>query len=134
MEGRKRKRSSDVEKITLTGREQQMNALRVFLSSHMKKRKPGLLFITGPPGSGKSATVEAVLAERVRHKLQVFHGLYNLLQWLHEYNKAVINCMNIRPQQLYRHIAQKFGLSYREGEQSCHQAVKEFVRTRQDKM
>jgi len=69
MEGRKRKRCSDVEKITLTGREQQMNALRTFLSSHMKKRKPGLLFITGPPGSGKSATVEAVLAERVRKYL-----------------------------------------------------------------
>ena len=71
MDGRKRKHSRGVEQdmeISLTGREQQMSALRGFLSSHLKKRKSGSLFITGPPGSGKSATVEAVLSEKVRNE------------------------------------------------------------------
>ena len=42
--------------------------------------------------------------------------------------------MNIKPQQLYRHIAQKLALSYRDGEQRCQEAVKEFVEGHQDKM
>ena len=69
MDGRKRKRCCVVDQdkeIDLKGREQQMNALRTFLSSHLKNGRPGSLFITGPPGSGKSATVEAVLCEKVR--------------------------------------------------------------------
>ena len=72
MDGRKRKRcrvaEHDVE-ASLKGREQQINALRTFLLSQLKKRKAGSLFITGPPGSGKSATVEAVLSEKVRIRL-----------------------------------------------------------------
>lgn len=70
MDGRKRKRCRAVEQDMengLRGREQQMNALRTFLSSHLKNRRPGSLFITGPPGSGKSATVQAVLSEKVNN-------------------------------------------------------------------
>lgn len=144
MDGHKRKRrrvvDQDVE-ISLKGREQQMNALRTFLSSHLKNRRSGSLFITGPPGSGKSATVEAVLSEKVRnvyncdvHTINLVLAIYFLQQWLHLYDKAVINCMNIKPQQLYRHIAQKLALSYQDGEQRCQQAVKEFVEGHQDKM
>lgn len=74
MDGRKRKRCHVVEQdveSSLKGRGDQMNTLRTFLSSHLKKRKPGSLFITGPPGSGKSATVEAVLSEKVRFRLML---------------------------------------------------------------
>lgn len=79
MDGHKRKRSHGVEQDTensLTGREQQMSALRAFLSSHLKRRKSGSLFITGPPGSGKSATVEAVLREKVRNEKDIYTLLF----------------------------------------------------------
>lgn len=72
MDGRKRKRCCVVERDVetgLKGREQQINELRFFLSSQLKKRKPGSLFITGPPGSGKSATVGVVLSEKVRNQI-----------------------------------------------------------------
>jgi len=42
--------------------------------------------------------------------------------------------MNIKPQQLYRRIAQKLDLSYRDGEQHCQQAVTEFVEDQKDMM
>lgn len=82
MDGRKRKRCRAVEQgmeSSLRGREQQMNVLRTFLSSHLKNRKPGSLFITGPPGSGKSATVDAVLSEKVNYAnlLQFYYKLFD---------------------------------------------------------
>jgi len=88
MDGRKRKRCDVAERdvgISLKGREQQMSTLRTFLSSHVKKRNSGLLFITGPPGSGKTATVEAVLKEEVRNLyyflVKFFTGI-DLYAWL----------------------------------------------------
>lgn len=42
--------------------------------------------------------------------------------------------MNIKPQQIYRHIAQRLSLSYRDGERHCEQAVKKFVEGHQEKM
>ena len=42
--------------------------------------------------------------------------------------------MNIKPQQIYRHIAQRLSLSYRDGEQRCQQAVKKFVEDHQEGM
>ena len=83
MDGRKRKRCRAVEQgmeSSLRGREQQMKVLRTFLSSHLKNRRPGSLFITGPPGSGKSATVDAVLSEKVSYVnlLQLHYKLFGI--------------------------------------------------------
>jgi len=62
---RKRKRyvASHVEdhvETTLSGRREEMDSIRSFLSSHVKKQRPGSLFITGPPGTGKTASINAI--------------------------------------------------------------------------
>ena len=62
---RKRKRHvtshvvSHVE-TTLSGRREEMDSIRSFLSKHVKKQRPGSLFVTGPPGTGKTATIKTI--------------------------------------------------------------------------
>lgn len=45
----------------LIGRDQERNQLRAFISDAIKNKSGGCLYISGPPGTGKSALVEEVL-------------------------------------------------------------------------
>lgn len=41
----------------LVGREEEKAKLMEFLQTHLKQRRPGSLYISGPPGTGKTATL-----------------------------------------------------------------------------
>ena len=45
----------------LVGREAERDELEAFLSSRLANHKPGAIYVSGPPGTGKSATVTEVL-------------------------------------------------------------------------
>ena len=48
---------------SLVGREEEMATLRLFLEEHLDHHQPGSLYISGPPGTGKTATVTRLLEE-----------------------------------------------------------------------
>ena len=57
---RKRKRQVAGVESTLSGRREEMDSIRSFLARHVKKQRPGSLFVTGPPGTGKTATINEI--------------------------------------------------------------------------
>lgn len=47
----------------LQGREREVGAIRKFLGEHLPARRPGSLYISGPPGTGKTACLSCVLRD-----------------------------------------------------------------------
>ncbi|KAF2156876.1 cell division control protein Cdc6 [Myriangium duriaei CBS 260.36] len=69
------------EQISLVGREQERSQVTEFISTHLQSATGGCLYVSGPPGTGKSAFVSDIiqhldLASKTKH--------------------AVINCMSIK--------------------------------------
>lgn len=52
-------------------REDHIGAISKFLTSHLEDRVPGALYISGPPGTGKTACVEHVLKREAVEKSAV---------------------------------------------------------------
>ncbi|KAK7071765.1 AAA ATPase [Halocaridina rubra] len=92
---------------TLVCRDEQVKAMQKFLSSHLAKGKPGSLYISGAPGTGKTACLNFIL-ENMKNK---------------NIKKAFINCMSLKSSTaIYAKIASELGFSRRSSE-------KEIVRT-----
>lgn len=66
----------------LTGREDERSRLRAFLSQRDSSQPHGCLYVSGPPGTGKSAMINEITTEAVTDSSSV--------------RKAYINCMSIK--------------------------------------
>lgn len=66
----------------LTGREDERSRLRAFLSQRDSSQPHGCLYVSGPPGTGKSAMINEMTTEAVTDASSV--------------RKAYINCMSIK--------------------------------------
>lgn len=47
----------------LIGRDKEMAEVRAFLKSHMSKKTAGSLYISGAPGTGKTAVLTTIIDE-----------------------------------------------------------------------
>lgn len=57
----------------IIGREKEIKQLSSFLDDHLSRRKPGSLYVAGPPGTGKTACLSHLLkALTVGFRLRIF--------------------------------------------------------------
>ena len=80
----------------LVGRDTERTELRCFITDAIKSKKGGCTYISGPPGTGKSALVDEVFAEFKSNQL---------------IKVANVNCVGIKSaQEVYGKLIQDFGL------------------------
>ena len=78
----------------LVGRDEERGRLRTYLGSRIEGGKGGCLYMSGPPGTGKSALLNEVLGE---------------LESQGAVRKAVVNCMVMQdPKGIYATLLQEF--------------------------
>ncbi|NXT22397.1 CDC6 protein, partial [Syrrhaptes paradoxus] len=81
----------------LHGRERETGVIREFLRDHVCGRRPGSLYVSGAPGTGKTACVSRILLD--------------CQDELAGSKTIVLNCMSLRsPQSVFPAIAQHLGL------------------------
>ncbi|KAI9887027.1 MAG: AAA ATPase [Watsoniomyces obsoletus] len=81
----------------LVGRQHEREELRVFLQGRMEKKTGGCLYVSGPPGTGKSALVQEVV-----HDEELDTGMSK---------KAYLNCMSVRSgQDLFTKLMEELDL------------------------
>uniref|UniRef100_A0A8B9TWU5 Cell division control protein 6 homolog n=1 Tax=Anas platyrhynchos TaxID=8839 RepID=A0A8B9TWU5_ANAPL len=82
----------------LQGREREVGAIRKFLGEHLPARRPGSLYISGPPGTGKTACLSCVLRDCQQDELAGSRVL-------------VLNCMELSsPHAVFPAVAQRLGV------------------------
>nr|CAI5853047.1 unnamed protein product [Callosobruchus analis] len=75
--------------VKLPGRERELDELRVFINTHLTKKSSASMYVSGPPGTGKTASLNIILQEEC------------LLDFKHIY----INCTAIKsPTAVYSRI------------------------------
>ena len=85
-----------------------MATLRQFLEEHLDKQQPGSLYISGPPGTGKTATVTQLLEGS--SKVSGVYILCTCSQWVwsllqSSWSPVVVNCMSVsHPHAIYGKI------------------------------
>ncbi|XP_022191046.2 cell division control protein 6 homolog [Nilaparvata lugens] len=81
---------------SLPCRDDKISHLRQFLESSLNERKSGTLYISGPPGTGKTASLNFIL---------------NTSEIREEFKVVCINCTSIRSQTaLYNRISEELGI------------------------
>ena len=79
---------------SLPCREKEMKKLSTFICSHLRNDTPGSLYVSGPPGTGKTACLT-----RVMEKVAGDHLTLS------------INCISaVRPRMIFQRIAEQLGL------------------------
>lgn len=77
---------------TMLCREEQLATLMGYLTSHLSNKEPGSLYISGAPGTGKTACIS--------------HILNNSTELLKPVSVVVVNCMSVKqPQAIFTRIA-----------------------------
>ncbi|VEN61219.1 unnamed protein product [Callosobruchus maculatus] len=81
--------------VNLPGREKELDELRVFINDHLSNKTSGSMYVSGPPGTGKTASLNIILQEEC------------LLDFKHIY----INCTAIKsPTAVYSRIFKELGI------------------------
>lgn len=84
----------------LVGREMEREAIRNFCKEHILKTSAGSLYISGQPGTGKTALLKEILRDM---KPEMEEGE-------HEIKTMVINCMTIKdPRLVYSKLLEEMG-------------------------
>ena len=77
---------------TMLCREEQLATLTEYLTSHLSNKKPGSLYISGAPGTGKTACLT--------------HILNDSTELLKSVSVVTVNCMSVKqPQAIFTRIA-----------------------------
>lgn len=89
-------------------RSTEINSVYQFLIHHLTEKKPGSLYISGSPGTGKTAVVHHVLEEIVQALPQGRNS---------PFHQIFINCMNLSsPVLVFEHIAAELKLKKARGD------------------
>lgn len=59
----------------LPGREEQLKELRNFIKSHLDESTSGSMYVSGPPGTGKTASLSIILEEKEVRDFKLLHIL-----------------------------------------------------------
>ncbi|KAG0083200.1 AAA ATPase [Podila epicladia] len=85
----------------LVGRAVERGTIRQFCDNHMLTAKAGSLYISGQPGTGKTALLKEVMRD-MDHELKAAQ---------HDVKVVLINCMTIKdPKMVYQKILEELGL------------------------
>lgn len=77
---------------TMLCREEQLATLTAYITSHLSNKKPGSLYISGAPGTGKTACLS--------------HILNNSTELLKSISVVMVNCMSVKqPHAIFTRIA-----------------------------
>ena len=80
----------------LVGREEERGELSTFITTCLQSKSAGCLYVSGPPGTGKSALVDEVLHQ--------FNDITNITH-------SIVNCMSVRnAKDLSRKLSEDLGL------------------------
>ncbi|GAB1296791.1 Cell division control protein [Apodemus speciosus] len=94
----------------LPAREQEMGVIRDFLKEHICGKKPGSLYLSGAPGTGKTACLSRVLQDFQKE--------------VKSFKTILLNCMSLRSAQaVFPAIAQEIGR-----QELCRAAGKDLMR------
>lgn len=94
----------------LPAREQEMGVIRDFLKEHICGKKPGSLYLSGAPGTGKTACLSRILQDFQKE--------------VKSFKPIVLNCMSLRSAQaVFPAIAQEIGR-----QELCRAAGKDLMR------
>lgn len=81
---------------TLPGREKELKELEEFIKEHLEKQSSGTLYISGPPGTGKTASLSLILQKE---------------EVSQEFVKVYVNCTAIKSSgAIYSKIVKELGL------------------------
>ncbi|NXX73650.1 CDC6 protein, partial [Urocolius indicus] len=95
----------------LHGREKEMGTIRQFLRDHVCRRQPGSLYISGAPGTGKTACLSRVLLD--------------CKDELTKSKTILLNCMSLNsPQGVFHAVAQQLGLPVATGREGLRRLEK----------
>ncbi|KAG0713412.1 Cell division control protein 6 [Chionoecetes opilio] len=95
-------------------REKQADEIKEFLTHHLTKNRPGSLYISGAPGTGKTASLNSHLETLELKKLK----------------KVFLNCMTIKTAAaIHKTIAMELGLSVSTSEKENRQAIEKLLTT-----
>lgn len=70
--------STGLSDVQLLCRDEEISQIKTFLHERLARRKPGSMYVSGPPGTGKTACVQQVLEEmKVRpHRMESCSMMY----------------------------------------------------------
>ncbi|XP_018567920.1 cell division control protein 6 homolog [Anoplophora glabripennis] len=103
----------------MPGREKELNELKEFIETHIENKTSGSLYISGPPGTGKTASLNIILQDDI------------ISSKLH---KVYINCTGIKSANaIYSRIGKEFGIKMTGKAEKDSVAVENYLRS-QSKM
>lgn len=99
----------------LPGREKELNELKDFIEGHLENQTSGSLYISGPPGTGKTASLNLIL-ENSDIKTNV--------------KEIYVNCTTIKSSgAIFARIAKDLGVKTNgKGEKESTQAIANFLK------
>ncbi|KAK8393772.1 hypothetical protein O3P69_006824 [Scylla paramamosain] len=98
----------------LVGREKQADEIREFLTHHLTQGKPGSLYISGAPGTGKTASLNSNLESLKVKRIK----------------KVFLNCMTLKTTAaIYKTIASELSLSVSSSERENRNAIEKALAT-----
>lgn len=98
---------------TMVGREKQIEEMTTFLQTHIEGGKPGSMYISGAPGTGKTASLTSIVNKMEVRLKQVF-----------------VNCMTLRSSNaIYGKILTELGLPVHSTERDNLKAIEKAITT-----
>lgn len=102
----------------LVGRAIERDTIRQFCENHMLTAKAGSLYISGQPGTGKTALLKEVMRD-MDSELKAAE---------HDVNVVLINCMTIKdPKMVYHKLLEELGLEAGKEKDGAVKAVESLV-------
>ncbi|ODV86877.1 hypothetical protein CANARDRAFT_195523 [[Candida] arabinofermentans NRRL YB-2248] len=98
MRGSSRNPFGDASNFVLTSREKEAELLNNYITESLKTFEPTSLYISGPPGTGKTAQVNAVLDSLIKQDIENANGM-DKIHKISKFRISKINCMVVKSSQ-----------------------------------
>ncbi|XP_050431816.1 cell division control protein 6 homolog [Adelges cooleyi] len=101
---------------SLPGREEQIERLRSFLTKHIDDHVPASMYVSGPPGTGKTVSL---------------HSLFNSDVVTKNFNIVYVNCGMIKSaNRVYIKIAELLKLAGSTAQRECKVAIEKYLKSK----